>query len=369
MPASTVNPDLLQQRLAWHNRVQTWRARPGESVFTAAAGLAFCGFGLWVAEPLWPALLRADAPWSRPAVAAALTLATTALLLLRARAASRSMVRAQLQDWLAAQPIPAGTRRHARRLHASAAAWLAAVAIVALLGWAWLRSDAPPALAGTLAAGALLGALLSWWLPQGSVAPTTVARLPALAVAIPPDTRGLALLGAALEPAVARLPRGAPWVAACFMLLPPSTPALAIPALMLLFTAVSMSFDLVGHWRARYLADQAWLAALPLPARRLFAAYLPTLARRGLLLALVVGGCLHLLGAPAPFAWLLALALALALIDALLCGFATRREPARFPLWLMLHATLLVACTQVLPPALPLVYAACAWSAWRRGLA
>jgi hypothetical protein len=195
-----------------------------------------------------------------------------------------------------------------------------------------------------------------------------MAQRRASAVSIASGTSGLALLGAALEPAIARVPRSAPWVAGGFMLLPPSTPLLALPALILLVSAASLALDLIAHWRTRYLADQAWLAAQPLPPARLLGAYLTPLAKRGSLLALVFGACLHALGAPALFSWVLALALWLLLADAVLCAFATRLTPWRFPLLLLLHATALVASAQVLPPALPLILLACGVSAWRRGL-
>ena len=140
-----------------------------------------------------------------------------------------------------------------------------------------------------------------------------------------------------------------------------------VAALILLFTALSASLDLVVHWRARFLADQAWLAAQPLPARQLFGAYRGYLIRRSLPWSLAFGICLFAIGAPLLAASLLALALLTAVFDAILCGYATRLVPWRFPLLLMLHGLIVVSTLQVLPPALPVAVVACAVAAWRRG--
>lgn len=367
MPATS--PDLLQRHFEWRNRLADWRARAGESVFVALASLAFLAFALLLADPHWSGVLRSDAAWARPLPALLAGLALAAALLSVTHSRRGTLAREQRSDWLAAMPVAPAVRRRARATVVARAAAASTLLLLALLAWAALRANAPSmALLASLAGGALLASLLARWTPERGRARETAHRARAVAVAVPPGTRGLALLGAALEPAVARLPKGAPWVAGAFILLPPSTPAIAIPALLLLFSAASMAFDLVAHWRARYLADQAWLAALPMAPARLFAAYVPTLLRRGTVLCLLVGGCLHLLGAPALFAWLLALALWLALADAVLCAFATRLTPTRFPLLCMLHASVLLASTQVLPPALPLLYAACAVQAWRQGL-
>lgn len=368
MAPATTNPDLLLHHYLWRNRVQHWRAQPAESLFSTLALAAFIGLGLWIADPQWTALLHRDAAWARPLPATVLGLALAAMLLLRARARRSVLARDQRDDWLAALPIAPTLRQQARRQRVTRASVLTAIGIVLALAWAAARVNQPASgLLFALVAGALGGGLATWFLPEGDAAPKAQTRTRAVAVAVPPATQGLALLGAALEPAVARLPRGAPWVAGCFMLLPPSTPAIAVPGLVLLFTAASLAFDLVAHWRTRYLADQQWLAALPLPPTRLFGAYLAALAKRGTLLALLIGACLHALGAPAWFSWLLALALWLLLADAVLCAFATRRAPWRFPVLLTLHGLILLSTLQVLPPALPLVLGACAWTAWRRG--
>jgi len=357
MPIVNANPDLLQSQFEWRNRIAGWRMRIDESAFLMLAALGFVGVGLWLVDPHWSRLLYAGAPWSQPLPAVLIGLGLAAALLWRAQTRRAGLARVQGDDWLAAQPIAPAARRRARTVRAAWTAASSALVLLCLLVWASARSSEPaPLLIGLLASAALSAPLLIGWLPERRQVVGSPRRSLAVAVAIPVGTSGLALLGAALEPALARLPRGASWTAGTFILLPPSTPAIAIPALMLLFTATSMAIDLVAHWRARFLADQAWLAAQPLAPARLFAAYRRPLLRRGSLLVLVAGACLHLLGAPALFAATLALALWLALADGVLCGFATRSTPNRYPLQCMLHGMLLLATIQG------------AWQAWRRGL-
>ena len=371
MPAPTAAPDLLVRDFLRHNRWARWRARAAETLFSALALAAFAGFGLWVADGLWTRLLATSAAWARPLPAALIGIVAAVAIVTRARSRGRLLAREHASDWLAAMPLPAAVRQHARaRLVATEAAlWLLGAGLT--LAWAWLRADQPaPALAIALALGSLVGtaiAVLMPGAPSEPAAASVLRRERASAVAIRAGTQGLRLLGAALEPAAARLPRSAPWVAFAFLFFPPSTPLIAVPGLVLLFTALSLALDLVGHWHARHLADQAWLAAQPLPPRRLFAAYLPYLVRRTLVLCLLFGGCLHALGAPLLFALALTLMLAGAVADAVLCGFATRRVPARFAMLLILHGVIVVTTTQVLPPAVPLVWLGCALSAWRQG--
>jgi len=115
------------------------------------------------------------------------------------------------------------------------------------------------------------------------------------------------------------------------------------------------------------LMDAQWLAAEALTPRRLFAAYLPPLLKRTVIAAAVVCACLHAIGAPLLMTLLVGITLIAAVADAVLCGFATRLQPRRYPLLLMLHAVVVTACLQVLPPAAPLVLLACAIGAWRKG--
>lgn len=371
---SVKHPDLLVIHFRWANRLSDWRARPGEAAFQMLALLAFVAFGLWVIDPIWARMLDPTAAWARwlPAIALATALAVGQIV--QAERGRQKLATRHVDDWLAAMPIAAAARAEARQHIVAARSIAQAVLALALLLWAATRSGSLrtpllTALALGVSAGAVIGALKR--ASNAAVrAPVSAAHARvATVVAIPATTRGLALLGAALEPALARLPKSAPWVAGSFLLFPPSTPVIAVPALVVLFTALSCALDLVVHWRQRYLEDQSWLAAQPLTPLRLFGAYLPYLVRRTLLWSLVLGACSHALGAPALFAAALAVVLMAVVADAVLCGFATRTQPQRYALLLAVHGVILLTTTQVLPPALPLIYAGCAFSAWRRGLA
>lgn len=371
MTATSANPDLLVDRYTRANRVADWRARSGELAFQLAAGGAFLGAGLWATDGLWPVLLDARAAWARPLALTLIAAACALAIALRSRSMRQSLARQHAGDWLAAQPIPSTTRCLARRRRTLARIGVATLAALLVVAYARLRAGASgsmlaPALAGGCIAGLAIAALLRESL-RASALTASVPAMRASAVSIAPQASGLSILGAALEPMSARLPKTAPWVALSFLLFPPSTPLIALPALILLFTALSTSLDLVVHWRARFLADQAWLAAQPLPARQLFGAYRGYLIRRALPWSLAFGLCLFAIGAPLPAAFLMALALLTAVFDAILCGYATRLSPWRFPLLLTLHGLIVVSTLQVLPPALPFAVGACAFTAWRRG--
>ncbi len=369
MPVPALSPDRLVLEFLRRNRWDEWRARAAESMFMALATAGFAGFALWVIDPLWPRLLAPDSPWMRTAPALLLATATALALVWRAHRLRHALAQAQRDDWLAAMPIaPALRARARRRVVALASAAVSAITLM-LLGWVSLRIGHVVLPVASMAVAAVTGGVLAAILPAARIrqGDPSQMRPRAVAVAIAPGTTGLALLGAALEPVAARLPRSAPWVALAFMLFPPSTPLIAVFGLMLLFTSLALALDLIAHWRIRYLADAAWLAALPLEARHLLGAYRRPLLRRGGTLVLLFGACLHALGTPALFAAALALLLAGALLDAVLCAYATRGQPSRYSLLLMLHGASVFATVQVLPPAAPLIFAVCLWQAWRKG--
>lgn len=369
MPAPTLSPDRLIREFLHRNRWEEWRAHGAESLFTALASAGFAGFALWVIDPLWSRLLAPDSPWMRTAPAMLLAAAAALTLVWRAKRQHQALAQAQCDDWLAAMPIAPTLRAWARRREVALSSALALAGMLALLAWVSLRIGQVVLPIASIALAAGIGGAIGAALPAAPARPadTSKARPRAVAVAIAPGTTGLALLGAALEPVAARLPRSAPWVALAFMLFPPSTPLIAVFGLMLLFTSLALALDLIVHWRARYLADVAWLAALPLASRRLLGAYRRPLLRRGGTLVLLFGACMHALGAPALFAASLAVLLAAAMLDAVLCAYATRGQPSRYPLLLMLHGASVFATVQVLPPAAPLIYAAGLWQAWRKG--
>lgn len=371
MTVDTINPDLLAERYRIANLWAAWRLRLGEVLFQALAGLAFLAFALWLTDPWWSALLDPRALWAQVWVALALGASSCLAVVNHARRARHALARSQRDDWLATLPIAAGVRANASQRQVMLRVLIFTVMALVMLCWArWRSAESAAELSLALSLGLTSGALVALFLPAGVQTHGVISNArntQRAALPVPDNVAGLRLLGAALEPVAARLPRTAVWVAGSFLLFPPSTPLIAVLALLALFTALSLAVDLIGHWRARYLLDLQWLAAEALQPRRLFAAYLPWLLRRGLLLSLIVGCCAYALGAPPVFAFALAAVLVAVLGDALLCGFATRKLPARFPILMTLHVVILLATTQVLPPALPLVWLACGWSAWRKG--
>lgn len=362
------SPDLLQLRYRIANRWSEWRQYPSQSVFVAVAGLALVALALALSDPWWRWLLDPRAPWARSPVNAAPGVALALLLMAQAWRNRSRLLEQHRHDWLAALPIAPACRQHARHrrvlLHTLATMGL----ILALLGWARLRTGASTLLL-LLAAGTILGglgaALLPEWRWRARRSAARLARLPAVANKL--RASGMALLGAALETPAGRLARSAPWAAGGFLLLPPSMQMLGILVVFVLISALAMIGNLITHWRTRYLHDQQWLAAQPLAPPRLLLAYLPRLGRECSLWLLLVGASLVAFGAPWPWALAVALLLGLVGADAVLCTYATRKRPARFPLLLALHGLVVVGALQTLPPLAPLAALACVWTAWRLG--
>ena len=363
------NPDLLAAHFERLNLLAAWRARLGELMFQILAMLAFLAFGLWLMDGWWKALLSDQAPWTRPWPSLLLGTLVCAGFLMQARQLQARMLARHQGDWLSTLPVTDAQRGHARARQRAPRLLIAGLAALMLLLWAsWRSPDHSTQLCLALALGISVGALAGAWIPAGTTPPAAAANVAARqSVPVSDSVSGLPLLGAALEPAAARLPKTAPWIGGSFLLFPPSIPVIALLALLVLLSTLSLLIDLVSHWRARYLLDAQWLAAEALTPRRLFAAYLPPLLKRTAIAAAVVCACLHAIGAPLLMTLLVGISLIAAVADAVLCGFATRLQPRRYPLLLMLHAVVVTACLQVLPPAAPLVLLACAIGAWRKG--
>jgi hypothetical protein len=369
MTVDRANPDLLAARFERLNLIAAWRARLDEALFQILAALAFLGFGLWLMDSWWNLLLSSQTPWAQPWPSGLLGMLVCAALLMQARRIHAQMLKQHQGDWLSALPLAEISRSHARARYRAVRLLIAGLAAMILLLWAsWRSPDHGTQLCLALALGITAGALAGAWLPARTTAQVPAPdSAPRGSLPVPDSVTGLPLLGAALEPAAARLPRTAPWIGASFLLFPPSIPVIALMALLVLLSALSLLIDLVSHWRARYLIDVQWLAAEALTPRRLFAAYLPPLIQRTAIAATVVCACLHAIGAPLLMALIIGIALTTAVADAVLCGFATRLQPGRYALLLTLHAVVVVACLQVLPPAAPIAGLACAFSAWRKG--
>lgn len=364
-----MNADALWRHHELHNLWALWRARWAEAAFLAAVCCALLAFALWLADPLWIRLSALAARWA-PALSATVgLLAPMAFLTGVARRERHELARRMRSDWLAAMPIAGSDRStHARRVILQAHALRSALG---LLIWTWLAWRFPQLPDWWLAA--LMGLLCSLapvvWITQQppSTATVTVQHSAAPVSRIPVGTTGLPILGAALEPMWIRLPRSAWAVGLGFLLLPMGSGIWLILGVALGFTAFGASTDLVAHWRARYLADAAWTAALPLTPRALFRAYLPELRSRVLRLGLMLLLAAHACGAPLLISMLLALTGPMLIAHAVLAGYATRRDPQRYPLWLPSHYVILLAATQVFPPLLPALWLGiCAWL-WRRG--
>ena len=363
--------DLLQQRFALHNRWMEWRAEPAQSLFLVAAAAIFVVFALVVLDPLWARIFAPAAPWAGTRVAAALALMTAIGIALAGRRRAWHLASLHAKDWLAVMPIPPLLRARFRRRAVVRQLVLASALVLMLIAWGLIRADTWRSVLGQcLSAGVLAGlvvSLRSAWVVAVSLGPGATNRPLAAAVVIRPGTAGLALLGAAIEPGLARLSRSARWVACVLMLLPAGIPLVAVAVMVLLFGVLGLSFDLISHWRERYAIDLRWLAAQPLLPRSLFGSYLPRLAWRTLPLTAIASACVLAMGAPPWFTLVVAGAHLWLMLHALVCSYATRGSPHAFALLLTVHYVALITSWQVLPPALPLLALGCLLHAWRRG--
>lgn len=364
-----MNADALWQQWERHNQLALWRARAPEALFLSLVLAAVLALLLWVLDSHWQQVLGAELRWNRWSTAPLPALLALALLTLPTLRAHRLQRRQMHSDWLAAQPVPKAVRLSAARQQALLT--LALRCAAALLLWAWVAWRLPSG--SPWMDAVLIGIVLSLpalWLAMRSEprARRMTRRGAPLAISVvPPLAFGLPVLGLALEPQWRRLPRTS-WALGLGLLLVPMGSGLwLILGVALGFTAFGAATDLVTHWRLRYLADVAWLAALPLPPRRLFLAYGRELARRsaGIAFALLVGA--HACGFPLLLAAALALATTLLITHALLMAYATRSQPLRFGLQMPVHYAGVLASTQVFPPLLlPLWLGLCLWL-WRRG--
>ncbi|MFO1494078.1 MAG: hypothetical protein U1F26_05405 [Lysobacterales bacterium] len=364
-----MNADALWQQCERQNQLALWRARAPEALFLSLVLAAVLALLLWVLDARWQLVLGAELRWNRWSTAllpALMALGTLTYPVLRAYRLQRRKMRS---DWLAAQPLPNAVRRHAARHRALLV--LALRSAAALLLWAWVawRLPAGSPWLNAVLIGILLSPPLLWLATRGEPRAGRTARRgppPAISV-VPPLAHGMPVLGLALEPQWRRLPRTGWALGLGLLLIPMGSGLWLILGVALGFTAFGAGTDLVAHWRLRYLADVAWLAALPLPPRRLFLAYGRELARRSTAIALALLVAAHACGLPLPLATALALAATMLIAHALLLAYATRAQPHRFRLQLPVHYAGLLASTQVfLPLLLPLWLGLC-WWLWRRG--
>ena len=342
--ADTVDPYAAQARARWRNRVDGWRAAPGETAFHAGALLlALCLAG-WLLLASWPSLRTAlHTLLANPALAGLLWLVAVAL-------DQHTLRRAQQQrwasDWLAAQPISPAQRRRRRWNEAfSRLLALCLPVVVALL----LAERAEALLPAALLA--LLGAAAGHWLADH------LPRLPAVRQRrysmLQASGRGSLWRWQWIVAGRALTPRA---LAACLpvMLLIPRGPALLLGVAIV----VVMTLATAAAWLrmvALIVEAQRWLDTQPLrggdwlPA----ALWLP-LALLGA--ALVTAAAAMALGGASP-TLLLALPLlgALALLH-LAAVLAERRRPRRIVVLSAAQQLLLLAGLQAAPPLLPLLF-------------
>lgn len=342
--ADTVDPYAAQARAQWRNRVDGWRAAPGETAFHATAlGLAM-GLVAWLLLATWPSL-RAALLWllAQPALA-------SLLWLLLVGADQHTLRRAQRQrwanDWLAAQPITPAQRRRRR---GNEALWRLLALWLPVLFVLMLAEQSAALLPAALLA--LLGAAAGHWLADH------LPRLPAVRQRrysmLQASGRGSLWRWQWIVAGRALTPRA---LAACLpvMLLIPRGPALllgvAIVMVMTLATAAAWL-----RMVALIVEAQRWLDTQPLRGGDWLPAglWLP-LALLGT--ALVTAAAAMALGGASP-TLLLALPLlgALALLH-LAAVLAERRRPRRIVVFSAAQQLLLLAGLQVAPPLLPLQF-------------
>jgi len=364
-----MDADRLQQRFIRLNRWNDWKADLSQGLFHAAAAVAFLSLCAWFFEDQWLRVLNALASMRGAFTLVSLAALSAIVLIVGGRIKHAALARAHASDWLAAMPIVTAQRQRFRRHQVRQTQLLQiALCMIAAGGGIWRADASMSPWMWSVLSGIVLGLVITHLISIRAVALASPAskRPLAAAVNIAPGTHGLRLLGAAIEPAIARLPRSARWMAGAMLLLPVGVPATAILIIALLMGSLGLSIDLLKHWRERYRIDRGWLAAQPLPARRLFGAYLPYVLPRAGLLVAVFGLSIATAGAPAWFAVMAAVGLFTALAHAALCTYATRECEHQFPLLMSIHYVAMVAIVQVIPPALPVIVIACCTHAWRR---
>jgi hypothetical protein len=342
---ATINPYRIEQRLHWRNRIALWRAQPGESAFHALAWAVLLVAAAVLLRQSWPRLIEG--------LELAITRWPSALLLVSLLAltqwqalALQTQRRRWARHWLIAQPIAESRRRRilieqtlwrvglqmlvgivvlsgTRAAGLNLSVWIALVLLAAVLGWQGARrsvrnrTSATPRAAVWLSSGR--GSLLRWQMSEAaaSLAPQSMSRLLWLLLLVPTGD----------------------WTA--FML------AAVVLALGVAAAAWSRMLAVMS-------AAQAWLAAQPLPPRRLLlgCAGLPSL-----LLLAVAAALMMLFGALGSARLCLPILAALLLLAPLhwACAAAERRRPRRIGLLFATQMLMLAAMVQIMAVlALPL---------------
>jgi hypothetical protein len=347
-----INPYRVEQRLHWRNRVAQWRAQPGESVFHALAWAVLFVVAAVLLLQSWPQLIEAlDLAILR--WPSALLLISILVLTQWQAMAMQAQRQRWARHWLIAQPIAESRRRRVlieqtliraglqmlaggvvlsatRDEVTNVSIWIGLVLSAAVLGWQGARrtkrrdATAMPRAAVWLTSGP--GSLLRWQISAAlaSLAPRSMSRLLWLLLLVPTGD----------------------WTA--FML------AAVVLALGIAVAAWSRMLAVLP-------AAQAWLAAQPLPPRRLL------LGCVGLPLGLLLSVAVALM---ALFVALGSTRLCLPILAAMLllatlhwaCTAAERRRPRRIGLLFTTQVLMLAAMAQTLALlVLPLWIAQMLW--------
>jgi hypothetical protein len=342
--ADAFDPYAAQARARWRNRVDGWRATPGETAFHAGALLLALGIAGWLLLASWPSLRAAlHALLANPALASLLWLVAVGIDQHRLRRVQRQR---WANDWFVAQPITPAQRQRRRWNEAFSRMLALGLPVVVVL----LLAERAVALlpAGLLA---LLGAAVGHWLADH-----------------PPR------LGAARQRRYSMLQASGPgslwrwqWIVAGRALTPRALAA-CLPVLLLiprgpaLLLGVAIVMVMVLATTAAWLRmlavivdAQRWLDVQPLPGRDWLPAalWLP-LALLGTAL-LTAAAAMALGGASSTLLLALPLLGALALLH-LGAVLAERRRPRRIVLLSAAQQLLLLAGLQVAPPLLPLLF-------------
>jgi len=358
-PVTAFDPYHRQALLTWRNRIARWRADPMQTGFHALAGLVLASVLVLPGGRALHALGAATAQ-AIERFPGATALFAGALLFAAQRRARIAQQRARANDWFAAQPLSPTLRRSRQRLRVLLQAMAQALLGAALLALARAPAAAWGVLASLIAAAPLLDAALAhrqtWPRRHRSPRSTVFAA----------HGRGSLWRWQVIEGGIALAPRRLAWLLLLLLLVPRGPAQLILVALLL----VGIGVAVMGWWRALAVlfAAQRWLAAQPLPARRLLLGCLPYP------LLLLVGGSAALAGLALQFGSPLLAALPALGLPALgslawLCAARHRRHPPRAGLAFAVHLSLLLGMVQAVPPLAPLLWLGQVVWLWRRSLA
>lgn len=346
MTATSFDPYHALWRATWRQRIDGWRAQPGEAAFHLAGLLALVSFMVAAALGGWSSLVRVAA-----GLLGVYPLESAVLLGAGVAWTARYRIGGQLReweaDWLSAQPIPRALRRRRLLQHA----------LVMLLGWCLPLGTLLCAAEADVSVLLILLAVVAGCITAGTmVALRRSTRRSHAAHRETPFAAGTgdtlaawqwAAAGASLAPTrvtpllvvLLLMPRG-PWT----MILP----ALLLILLLSLARAWQLSVDVIPR-------AELWLETQPLRAGSWLRQLIKVPLLLGLALALLLAVSAGLITSTAMSGWVAVASLAaLSLLWAVTLRW--RRRPRSIGLNGTIQLVLLAAMFQALPPALPIVW-------------